>query len=127
MSTGKRYATGKSAVKNNEGLATAFSGYDDGASAPAFATVGWLPGCTCTDGEAPPTPAPCLVCDPFAGAGTTGIAAVRLGRSFVGFDLAGGDCDLGGHTANQRIAAAERGLTLKEYLKGQTSLLEAGR
>lgn len=28
-----------------------------------------------------------LICDPFAGSGTTGVAAVRAGRSFVGWEL----------------------------------------
>jgi DNA modification methylase len=32
-------------------------------------------------------PAPCIVLDPFAGSGTTGLVARRLGRHFVGLDL----------------------------------------
>jgi len=65
-----------------------------------------------------------VVCDPFAGAGTTGLVAARLHREFIGFDVNGGDADLGGHTANQRIAAARAGLPLKEYLAGQGSIVE---
>ena len=30
---------------------------------------------------------PCSVLDPFAGAGTTGLVARRLGRSFIGCEL----------------------------------------
>ncbi|MCY4601570.1 MAG: site-specific DNA-methyltransferase [Acidobacteria bacterium] len=49
--------------------------------------AGWLPGhdeappCTC------PLAPPDVVLDPFAGAGTTGVAALSAGRSFVGIEL----------------------------------------
>lgn len=45
-------------------------------------TTGWAPGCAC---GAPSVPG--LVLDPFCGAGTTGVAALRLGRRFLGIDL----------------------------------------
>ena len=51
-----------------------------------------------------------VVLDPFAGSGTVGVVAGKLGRDFIGIDLTGGDKDLGGHTANQRIEAARRGV-----------------
>jgi site-specific DNA-methyltransferase (adenine-specific) len=41
------------------------------------------------------------ICDPYAGSGTTGVAAVRLGRNFIGAEIDSKHCAL----ANQRIAA----------------------
>jgi DNA modification methylase len=45
-------------------------------------TVGWLPSCSCNAEVVP-----CLVMDPFGGAFTTGLAAQRLGRAFLGVEL----------------------------------------
>lgn len=60
-------------------------------------TLGWSPGCRCHPSaqdlspgtpRSPETePVPCLVLDPFAGAGTTGVVALRYGRSFLGIEL----------------------------------------
>lgn len=82
VSTGRRYSTGKSEAKNKAGLATAFSGYDDGSSGPVYRTVGWDATCTCDADTVPGT-----VLDPFTGSGTTGAVACRLGRNFVGIEL----------------------------------------
>jgi DNA modification methylase len=82
-------------------------------------TVGWKAGCSC----GARAPGPCLVCDPFAGAGTAGVVAVRLGRRFIGYDLAGGDKDLGGHTANER--KANPFLSATDLSRGQRSLQAA--
>lgn len=57
-------------------------------------TLGWQPTCACEAGE----PVPAVVLDPFAGSGTTGVAAHQHGRAFAGIDLAGGDCCLGYRT-----------------------------
>jgi hypothetical protein len=46
-------------------------------------TVSWHPSCACPPADA----VPCLVLDCFAGSGTVGLVARRLGRRFVGFDL----------------------------------------
>lgn len=45
-------------------------------------TLGWEPSCSCSA----PT-APCTVLDPFNGAGTTGLVALRLGRHYIGIEL----------------------------------------
>jgi DNA modification methylase len=45
-------------------------------------TIGWQPGCSCAAEIAP-----CTVLDPFNGAGTTGLVALRLGRNYIGIEL----------------------------------------
>jgi DNA modification methylase len=49
---------------------------------PPPRTVGFEPSCTCNA-----DPVPGTVLDPFAGAGTTGLVAVRNRRSFIGLEL----------------------------------------
>lgn len=46
-------------------------------------TLGWEPTCSCPDHQ----PVPCVVLDPFNGAGTTGLVATGLGRRYYGTDL----------------------------------------
>lgn len=45
-----------------------------------------------------------LVCDPFLGSGTTGIAAVNLGRKFIGIEIEPRYFDI----ACERIRDAQR-------------------
>lgn len=47
-----------------------------------YRTTGWQAGCRCAGGDCP-----AIVLDPFAGAGTVGLVAQRMGRDFVGIEL----------------------------------------
>ena len=59
-----------------------------------------------------------LVLDPFAGAGSTGVACVETGRRFLGFEIDQHWAEV----ANARIQAAAKGVTLAEYREGQEVL-----
>ena len=52
---------------------------------PKTTTTGWRPTCSCGREDVKP----CVVLDPFAGSGTTGMVAIKHGRDFVGLDLNG--------------------------------------
>lgn len=55
-----------------------------GAEVSESSVFRWEPSCNC---EPVGEPIPCTVLDPFSGAGTTGLVAARLQRSYVGIEL----------------------------------------
>lgn len=60
-------------------------------------TIGWRP--TCKHGA---EPVPCRVLDPFAGSGTVGLVAERLGRHSVLIDAKEEYCEMARHRTAQR-------------------------
>jgi site-specific DNA-methyltransferase (adenine-specific) len=59
-----------------------------------------------------------VILDPFCGSGTTGVAALRLGRRFIGIEKDAKYAQL----ARDRIAAEEQGSTLQAKRAGQEPL-----
>lgn len=59
--------------------------------------AGWRPGCACDAGA----PVPCRVLDPFGGAGTTALAADRLGVDAVLIEVSPASAEL----ARDRLTA----------------------
>jgi len=62
-----------------------YSGGDSATDLTPVETLGWAPTCTCPHPEKEFCP-PGVVLDPFAGSGTTLLAAKALGRDAVGID-----------------------------------------
>jgi len=75
------------------------------------------PGCSCDAGE----PVPCVTMDPFAGSGTTGEVAVKLGRRFLGIEI---NAEYIKDIAVKRVERGETGTTRRQQKHGQTSLLK---
>ncbi len=81
-------------------------------------TVGWEATCECGKEDL----VPCLVLDPFAGSGTTGVVALKHGRRFLGFDLSEEYVRM----ANERLQAVKTGVSVKEIRTGQLPLFTEG-
>jgi hypothetical protein len=72
-----RFGTGQAGVHRKIG-----GQYQHWLDEHPITTLGWAPTCACA-----PTPVPCVVLDPFAGAGTVGLVADRLGRDAILIEL----------------------------------------
>ena len=74
---------------------------------PQSETTGWDPTCDCLTMDemrtmVVPSPVPCRVLDPFAGSGTVGLVAERLGRHSVLIDAKEEYCEMARHRTAQR-------------------------
>lgn len=86
---------------------------------PIQLTVGWQPTCK-HEGE----PVPCRVLDPFSGAGTTGVVAVKLRRCYVGIDLSADYNAIAKRRIERAIREREHGVEpAKEIARGQSTFL----
>lgn len=81
----KRIQTGERPAADVRGVSATGMARTNGRTWTEKIDHGFTPSCTCNAGPA----IPCTVLDPFSGSGTTGKVAVRLGRRYVGVDLAG--------------------------------------
>ena len=85
-------------------------------------TTGWRPTCrpecSNTGTLGPYDTIPCVVCDPFSGAGTVAVVAARLGRDYIGTELNPEYVRI----AERRIGAVTTGVPVKEARKGQMPL-----
>lgn len=75
---------GKPVTEMGKPHAISGGGTHTGQVFPAPATIGWK--ATCDHPLFPGSVKPCVVLDPFNGSGRTGLAALALGREYVGID-----------------------------------------
>jgi adenine-specific DNA methylase len=80
-------------------------------------TLGWRPTCPC---RLRVKPVPAVVYDPFAGSGTVGAVAARLGRNYMGSEISP-DYMV---QAQERIQEAETGIPKDEARNGQMALFK---
>lgn len=64
-----------------------------------------------------------IILDPFCGSGTTGVAALRLGRRFIGCDLSAAYVKI----ARDRMKAEEHMVSLQDYRSAQIPLFAANQ
>jgi len=61
-----------------------------------------------------------IVLEPFAGTGTTCVAAKKLGRRYIGIDISPEYCQI----ARDRLRAVDTGVPVKEARAGQGALFK---
>ena len=79
-------------------------------------TIGWEPTCGC-GGD----PVPCVVMDPFAGSGTTGMVAVQEGQEYLLIERNPEYCEM---ARKQRLQAVETCMPIEEAKAGQMALFK---
>jgi DNA modification methylase len=72
-------------------------------------------------------PVPCLVLDPFAGSGTTGVVASRLGRRFVGIELSSEYAAMARRRIEEQGVGIRRGRDETGAVVWEQPLLSEGR